>query len=594
MTPAGTAGERLALPAVPSLWILPEPPDPAHVAALAVELGLPSAMCALLVRRGLGGADGARRFLRPLLDHLHPPETLADAPRAVDRILAAVGAGEAILVHGDYDVDGVCAAALLGRYLASLGARVTPFVPHRLKDGYDFGAAGLAAARAAGARLIVTADCGVLAHEWVAQARAEGIDVVVTDHHVPGPDLPPAVAVVDPSRPDCAYPNKALCGTALAWKLCWLLAQRSGRATEELLPHLDLVALATVADLVPLEGENRVLVRFGLRALAQTTKPGLKALLRVTGIDEAAPDAGRIGFVLAPRLNAAGRMGDAARALRLLLTEDADEADVLARAIEDENRVRQGEDRRTLEQALDMLADSYEPERDFGVVLAAEGWHPGVIGIAASRVVERIHRPVVMVALADGRGRGSARSIPGFHLHDAIGACAVHLGRWGGHAQAAGMDLSAAALPAFRAAFAAEARRRLHGKDLRPRLKIDLELPDAPVEMRLLELLQYLGPHGIGNPRPVFVVRGAEASAAKEVGKGHLRVRLRKGSVQLDAIGFGLAERWSPEAIASLGERRVDVILQLQIDHWRGERRMKARILDLRLAEASAPVGFPA
>jgi single-stranded-DNA-specific exonuclease len=339
-----------------------------------------------------------------------------------------------------------------------------------------------------------------------------------------------------------------------------------------------------------------VLVRYGLRALATTRKPGLSALLRVSGMEGIELEAGKVGFQLAPRINAVGRMGAADRALKLLLTEDADEADRLAQVLDDENRVRQAEDRRTLDQALEILATTFEPERDYGVVLAAEGWHPGVIGIAASRVVERIHRPVVMVALDGPRGRGSARSIPGFHLHDALAACSTHLDRWGGHAQAAGMYVAAAALPSFRDAFAAEARRRLTGAELRPRLRIDLELPDERVEMRLLEMLQYVGPHGIGNARPVFLLSGATAFAARPVGKGHLKLKLSKDAVRLDAIAFGLAERWVPEALEG---RRVDVALQLTLDEWTGERRVRARVLDLRLAEdggaapASAP-GFPA
>ena len=582
MNPTGAVR---SVAAVPPLWILPESPDPAQVDALARDLSLPAALAAFLVRRGLADPAAARRFLRPLLAHLHDPAALPDGPMAVERILAAIAAGEPILVHGDYDVDGVCAAALFTIWLRALGARVTPFVPHRLEHGYDFGAAGLAAAQAVGARLIVTADCGVLAHEWTGRAMAAGIDVIVTDHHVPGATLPPAVAVVNPARADSAYPEATLCGTGLVWKLCWLLAERAGVATSALLPHLDLVALATVADLVPLDGENRVLVRYGLRALAATTKPGLRALLRVTGLEpeEKRLEAGRVGFVLAPRINAAGRMGDAGRGLRLLLTEDEDEADRLARVLEDENRVRQGEDRRTLEEALEMLADSFQPERDFGVVLAAEGWHPGVIGIAASRVVERIHRPVVMVALDGARGRGSARSIPGFHLHDAITTCAEHLDRFGGHAQAAGMDVRAERLAAFRAAFEEEARRRLVGQELRPRLRIDLELPDEPVSHRLVELFQYCGPHGMGNPRPVFLLRGAEAVGAREVGKGHLRVRLEKGRARLHGIGFGLYERFPAESISG---RRIDVVFHLIQDHWRGVSRMQARILDLRPAAA--------
>lgn len=577
-----TGGTR-SLQAVPPLWILPESPDPGHVTALSGELGLPAALCALLVQRGFSGADSARRFLRPLLEHLHCPDTLADGPKAAQRILSAIVTGETILVHGDYDVDGVCATALYTVWLRALGARnVTPFVPHRLNDGYDFGAAGLAAARAAGARLILTADCGVLAHEWTGLAMADGIDVVVTDHHVPGPTLPPAVAVVNPSREDCTYPEKGLCGTGVAWKLCWLVAEAAGVPTDGLLPHLDLVALATVADLVPLKGENRVLVRYGLRALASTSKPGLRALLKVTGLEEKSIEAGRVGFVLAPRINAVGRMGDAGRALRLLLTEDPAEGDRLAQLLDEENRVRQGEDRRTLEQALELLSESFQPERDYGVVLAAEGWHPGVIGIAASRVVERIHRPVVMVALDGAHGRGSARSIPGFHLHEAITACSEHLDRFGGHAQAAGMNVTAAQVPAFRAAFEVEARRRLEGHDLCPHLRIDLELPDEPVDMRILELFQYCGPHGIGNPRPVFILRGADALAAKEVGQGHLRVDIRKGAVRLQGIGFGLASRHPPN---SLGGQRMDVVFQLVLDSWKGVPRVQARVLDLRPAE---------
>ena len=581
MNPVGVPVGRVG--AVPPQWILPETPDPDRVAALAAELDLDPTVCALLVRRGLGGGDEVRRFLRPLLTHLHPPSQLPDAALAVDRIQRAIRDGETILVHGDYDVDGMCAAALFTLFLRTLGGRVAPFVPHRLRDGYDFGAAGLEAARAAGAGLIVTADCGVLAHAWISRAAADGLDVVVTDHHLPGPELPPALAVVDPARPDSTYPERGLCGTGLAWKICCLLGEVAGVPTDELLTYLDLAALATVADLVPLAGENRVLVRYGLRALARTDKPGLRALLRVTGMDDQPIEAGRVGFVLAPRINAVGRMGDASRGLRLLLTNDAAEAEELARLAEDENRIRQVEDRRTLDEAVEMLADGFDPVHDFGVVLAAQGWHPGVIGIAASRVAERIHRPVVMVALDGERGRGSARSIPGFQLHDAIAACGAHLERFGGHAQAAGMDLSVAALPAFRAAFAAEARKRLEGQDLRPRLRIDLELPEQPVRQRLLELLQYVGPHGIGNPRPVFLLRAAEVSDAKEVGRGHLRVRLKKGPVRLEGIGFGMVERHPPEDVC---REPFDVVFQLVRDRWRGRERVQARILDLRPTES--------
>jgi single-stranded-DNA-specific exonuclease len=539
-------------------------------------------MCAVLVTRGIQGAEEAKRFLRPLLSELHPPELLDDARVAADRLLAAIGAGETILVHGDYDVDGMAATALYTRWLRTLGGRVVPFVPHRIRDGYDFGAAGLQAAREAEASVILTADCGIVAHEWVGRARDEGFDVLVTDHHTPGDRLPPALAVVNPARLDGAYPEASLCGTGVAFKLCSLLAREAGRPLDELLPYLDLVALATVADLVPLQGENRVLVRYGLRALAETRNPGLKALLSLLGLQGEELNAGKIGFVVAPRLNAAGRVGETRDALRLLLTDDADEARTLADGLEACNRRRQDEDRRTLDEALDLLAETYDPDRDHGVVLAADGWHPGVIGIVASRVVERIHRPVVLVALDGDRGRGSARSIPGFDLYAAVSRCSEHLGRFGGHRQAAGMDLSRGALGAFRAAFEAEARRVLRREELRPRLRVDLEASPDVFDLRTCELLAYLGPHGIGNPRPVFLARGVPLAAPpRVVGKGHLKLRLGGGAGVVEAIGFSLADG-REEELARAGA--VDVAFQVQINEYRGVRTPQARLLDVRPA----------
>jgi single-stranded-DNA-specific exonuclease len=580
-----TRPDRAGLPHPAPLWIPPPDPAPEAVSHLARELQLPAPLCALLVARGIEDVDAAKRHLRPLLEHLHPPELLEGAGVAADRLLEAAARGEPILVHGDYDVDGVCAAALLTLWLRRLGARVVPFVPHRLRDGYDFGPAGLERAERLGARVILTADCGTVAHDTVAEARRRGVDVIVTDHHTPGPALPPALAVVNPNRADSSYPEKSLSGTGVAFKLCQLLAARRRVPLDELLPHLDLVALATVADLVPLEGENRVLVRYGLRALASTSKPGLRALLEVTGTRPERVEAGKVGFVLAPRINAVGRMADAAEGLRLLLTGDQAEAQALAHRLEDVNRARQQEDRRTLEEALALLAEDFDPERHYGVVLAREGWHPGVIGIVASRVVERIHRPTILVALEGERGRGSGRSIPGFDLHDAVSACSPHLGRFGGHKQAAGMDLRREALPAFRAAFEQEARTRLSGSPLRPTLRVDLELSPAEATLPLVERLRYLGPHGMGNPRPTFLGRGLLlAEPPRVVGSGHLRLRLQGDGCRLDGIGFRMAERVPPE---TLGAGPVDAVFQLQADDYRGEVRVQAKLLDVRPATTS-------
>lgn len=569
-------------------WAEAPTTDPQVVDGLSDGLHLPRALCAVLAARGHTEVEEAKRFLRPQLDQLHDPTLLADGQAAAARIARAVTGGERILVHGDYDVDGICAAALYTRFLRSHGGDVTPFAPHRLRDGYDFNEAGLRAAQEAGAGLIVTADCGTVAHDTVRRARAAGIDVVVSDHHTVTDTLPDANALVNPQRPDCTYPEKGLCGTAVAYKLCTLVARRLGKDTTLLDALLDLVALATVADLVPLQGENRVLVRQGLRRFAETRVAGVRALLGVAGLDGAAVDAGQLGFVLAPRINAAGRMGESMDALRLLLTEDPAEAETLARAVDGINQERQEEDRRTLAEALDLLEAHYDPERDYGVVLAAEGWHPGVIGIVASRIVERIYRPVVLVALNGRQGRGSARSIPGFHLYEALAACRSHLGRFGGHRQAAGMDVERDAVPALRASFNAEARRRLQGEDLRPVLRPDLELPLAEADLELIHWLEYLGPHGIGNPRPVFLAGGVTLERPRVVGEAHLKVSLRSGPATLDAIGFGLATRHPPVA---LGTAPYDVLLKLERNEWRGVARPQARILDLRPARPSSGDG---
>ncbi|HSG08232.1 MAG TPA: single-stranded-DNA-specific exonuclease RecJ [Longimicrobiales bacterium] len=553
---------------------------------LTEALRLPPALCAVLAVRGFGVVDDAKRFLRPLVDHLHDPADLADGEVAARRIARAVRAGERILVHGDYDVDGICATALFTRFLRNVGADVVPFVPHRLRDGYDFGDAGLKTAQEAGAKLIVTADCGTVAAEPIGRAMAAGLDVVVTDHHTVGPDPSPASALVNPQRPDCAYPEKGLCGTGLVFKVAELVSRELGVGTEELHGLLDLVALATVADLVPLQGENRVLVRHGLTRFARSRVVGLNALLSVARVDPATIHAGQLGFVVAPRINAVGRMGDSADALRLLLTEDHAEAEALARRLDDTNRVRQDEDRRTLDEALELLARDFDPDRDFGVVLASEGWHPGVIGIVASRVVERIHRPTVLIALEGEQGRGSARSVPGFHLYDALSACRGHMGRFGGHRQAAGMDVARDSVAALRKAFNEEASRRLSPEDLRPVLRPDGEVALREIDLELVHWLGYLGPHGIGNARPLFLARGVQIEGARRLKDVHLKASLRDGGATLDAIGFGLAVSHPPE---SLHAGFFDVLVKLERNEWRGVARPQAQILDLRPSGSGLP-----
>ena len=580
---------RSAIPTVEPRWEEPGEAPPDVVRSLQEALSLPEVLCAVLVNRGLADPDRAKAFLRPLLSELDAPDSLAGMAPAVERVLDAVRRGQTILVHGDYDVDGIAGTALLTRWIRRIGGHAIPFVPHRLRDGYDLGAAGIGAARGAGADLIVTVDSGIRAHDAVADANAAGLDVIVTDHHTPAETLPPALAVINPNRVDCGYPNKGLCGAGVAYRLCEVLAEENGIDPEELYSSLDLVALATIADVVPLDQENRTFVRYGLKALAQTKLAGLRALMVRAGLGDGPVDAGQVAFRLAPRINAAGRMAEAMTALELLMSDDSGNASALADLLEDANDQRREEEARTLREALDQLEWSFDPGRDFGVVLEREGWHPGVIGIVASRIVERIHRPTVLVAVTDGQGRGSARSIPGFDLFGAVRACREHLGRFGGHRAAAGMDIAVDRIGGFRDAFNAEARERLRGEQPRPVLRPQLEIPLTAVTERLAHLLSYLGPFGVGNPTPMFLARRVNLTRpAREVGKGHLKLQITESGHTVDAIGFGLVDRVAPE---SLGSGPVDLVFKLKLGVFRGRRRVEAHVVDVRRSHGKGSLG---
>lgn len=565
-------------------WVFPAPPDPVRVDRIARELRLPAALSRLLVHRGFGEPDLAREFLRPHAGHIHPPLEMAGMAEAVERIVRAIRAGETILVHGDYDVDGICATAVFVRALRRMGAKAEPFVPHRIQDGYDLSEAGIREAQRVGAALILTGDCGVVAHEAVRRACSVGIDVIVTDHHTPGPTLPECVAVVDPNRPDCPYPDKSLAGVGVAWKVCCAVADAVGWPREKLNAYLDLVAVATVADLAPLTGENRALVRWGLRVLPETPNPGLRALLRTTGLAGKEVSAAQVGYVLAPRINAVGRMGEALEGVRLLLTDDEREAERIAISLEAENRARQAVDGETLREAMEDLERWFDPDRHWGVVLAQEGWHPGVIGIVASRVVERIHRPTVMIAL-NGRedGKGSARSIPGFHLHEAMTACSEHLVRFGGHRMAAGCSIRPERVAGFREAFDAHAHAVLRPEQLIPEVRIDLEVELHHADDALARMLRHAGPFGMGNATPVFATRGVGvAGPPKVVGERHLKLTLASHGRTIDAIGFGMADRGGEPW---LDGGPVDVAYKLEENHYNGRTSIQAKLVDLRPAE---------
>jgi single-stranded-DNA-specific exonuclease len=564
-------------------WVFPDEPSAAAVDRLCRDLSLPPVLCRLLALRGFGETAAARDFLRPHAGQIHPPTGLAGMGDAVARLARAVRAGETVLVHGDYDVDGICSTALFYRALRMMGGRPVPYVPHRLQDGYDLSDAGIAAAREAGATLILTGDCGIVAHDAVDRAAAAGIDVVVTDHHTPGETLPRAAAVVNPNRRDCGYPDKGLAGVGVAYKVMCALAAELGLPQERLHALLDLVAVATIADIAPLAGENRALVRWGLRVLPQTPNPGLRALLRSTGLAGKELTASQVGYVLAPRINAVGRMGEALRGVRLLTTDDPAEAASIAEVLEQENRWRQTVDGQTLREAMAALEASYDPDRDRGVVLASEGWHPGVIGIVASRVVERIHRPTVLIALPPGEdGKGSARSIPRFHLYEAMRDCAGLLTRFGGHKHAAGCSIRPENVDAFRAAFDARCRAAMDDDHLVPEVRIDLRVSLEHATLELVRMLRHAGPFGAGNATPVFAATGVSvAGYPKVVGQNHLKMTLRSGARTVDAIGFGMADRATEPWLAG----PLDAAFKLEENTYNGRTSLQARLVDLRPAE---------
>ena len=542
-------------------WIT-RPCDWTRVEALAAELEVSETMATVLVRRGLDDLVEARAFLAAD-DPRHDPLSLGDMAAAVDRIRAAVAAGERICVHGDYDVDGISATAVCVLVLRELGATVDWRLPSRFDEGYGLALETIEQLAADGVDLVVTVDCGITAVAEVARARELGLDVIVTDHHRPADALPDCLVVA--TRPS-DYPCPDLCGTGVVHTLARALL---GDDHPALARMLDLVALATIADVVPLVDENRALAARGLLTLARTSRPGLQALMRAARVDPAAVDATAVGFRLAPRINAAGRLGRPDLALELLLTDDADEAERLAAQLEDLNRERQAVEERILREAV-ALVESWSPaERQRrGYVLWDETWHEGVNGIVASRLVERFNRPVVLIAGSATGWKGSGRSISAFDLHGALGACASHLERFGGHRAAAGLSIETEQLEPFREAFAAHADAVLTDVDLRPVTAIDAIVPARALTLELAEELDRLAPFGLGNPEPTLLVASVEAVAPSTVGEGkHLRFRIRQherdgGS----AIAFGLGR--DLDRLQRPG--RYDVAFRLKENRWNG------------------------
>jgi single-stranded-DNA-specific exonuclease len=538
-------------------WHL-EPCSHVDVHALATALSIDDVTASVLIRRGYRTVEDAERFLAGALPG-HDPLALGDMAEAVARLRAAIDGGERICVHGDYDADGICATALAVLLLREAGADVAWHLPSRFEEGYGLNGQTLSRLAEEGFDLVLTVDCGITAVEEVAHAHALGLEVVVTDHHRPADEWP-ACPVVAPLKGD--YPFAGLCGTAVVWKLAQALL---GAEHPFLDRHIDLVALATVADVVPLVDENRALALLGLRRLAQTQKVGLQALMRVAGVDPAAVDESSIGFRLAPRINASGRMCRPEAALALLLTEDPREASELANELEALNRERQAVEDRILRAAVAQIEEWPDARRRRrGYVVAGEDWHEGVIGIVASRLVEKYNRPVVLIAGT----KGSGRSVSAFDLHGALHACSAHLERFGGHKAAAGLTIDAERIELFAAAFAEHADATLSDDDLTPVTRVDAIVPGPKLTLDMAGELGRLAPFGLGNPSVTLLVDGCELADLSTVGEGkHLRFRVRqRGRDAGSAIAFGLGAQLD----RFRREQRYDVAVRLQENRWNG------------------------
>jgi single-stranded-DNA-specific exonuclease len=569
-------------PTIGPIWQSQACDDVAAV-ALAAALDVPPIVARLLCQRGLGDADLARRFLSPSLDHLHDPMRLADMRVAVDRLMAAIARKERIAVHGDYDVDGVTSTVILRRALELLGGDVTHFIPERLRDGYGLQPAAIDRLHADGVSLVVSVDCGIRGADAARRARELGVDLIITDHHEPDAELPPAFAVINPKRHDCAYPDKYLAGVGVALKLVQALCQRAGR--EAWLPgFIKIAAIGTLADVVPLVGENRVIAKLGLELLSRGPhKVGLRALLDVAGLTGKAIDSFHISFMVAPRLNAAGRMSTPDLATRLLLAGDearGEEARGLAQQLDGENVRRQQEEAEIVAAARKIVQSDPEVGARSVLVVAGEGWHRGVIGIVASKLVDAFHRPAIVLSIEDGVAQGSCRSISSFDMLGALERCAHLLVRFGGHKQAAGLSLDAARVREFRAAINDVADETLGPQDLMPRLRIDGDLTFRGITAGVASGVASLAPFGAGNPRPIFAARRVEiVDGPRKLKERHLKMSLKQEGRVFRAVAWRAAER---HEYLSDHRTALDVAFSLEENHYNGETTLELTLADLK------------
>lgn len=563
-------------------WIFKDPPKET-IDHLAREYRCSTAIATVLAGRKVGGIEESRQFFSPDLATLHDPFQMKDMDRAVVRIKVNIENGKPILVFGDYDVDGTTGAALLTTALTAMGANVISYIPNREGEGYGLSEGGLNHAIRNGADLVITCDCGINAFREVDEAGKLGLDVIITDHHIPDDKLPSAYAILNPNQAECGYPFKGLCGSGVAFKLALAVAQTLKADLKIIYDLLELVTLGTSADMVPIIDENRTIVSHGLRKIGFSRRPGIRALMEKANLNGKIPSVGQLVFGMAPRINAAGRLGDANRVVELFTTMDVRRAGELAKELSDENARRQEIQAQVVSEALAMAGTEGNLEKDMAIVLSSDGWHHGVLGIVASKIKEAFNRPAVVISLdKDGIGKGSARSIKGFDLYQALTAVKDTLQGYGGHPMAAGLTVGIANLSAFKKAFMEEANRFLTPEDLEPVLVLDAHLGVGDVDNRFMDFLDKLGPYGPGNMRPKFSLENVRVDGIPVLmgGGNHIRFKVREAGKSLNMVGFNQAHHY--ETLVR-GEP-LDLACVVEYNEWNGNRTVQVNVRDIRIS----------
>lgn len=561
-------------------WRILEP-DPDLVSRLKTEFKTSEIIARVMANRNISSLESSREFFSPTLQQFHDPFLMCDTEKAARIVNKHITAGNRIMIFGDYDVDGTTATSMLYLALSSLGGDVATYIPNREMEGYGLSKPGIDQANSRGAKLLITCDCGINAFEQVDYTRSLGLDIIITDHHTPEPQLPQANAVMNPHRRECNYPFAGLCGGGVALKLIAAIIKLNDGSPDSVNEYLDLITLGTAADMVPIIDENRVIVYHGLQMLKNSQRPGLRALLKKTNLHNGSISVGQIVFWLAPRINAAGRMGDANRSVELLTTNDRERAAKLATELDEENQRRQLIQQQVVDEALRMVNAKIDLTTDKAIVLAAQGWHQGVVGIVASRIKEEFNRPAVIISIdKNGIGKGSARSIKDFDLYEAISTTSHYLVDYGGHPMAAGLTVTRENLDQFKSAFTLYANEHIQAEHLIPSVTVDGEIKLVDINQRFMEFLEKLSPYGPGNMRPKFIARNLSiAGHPKVIGNGdHIRFRVRQGRTMYDAIGFNLASHYE-KLITGLP---IDLAFVVEINEWQGQKFIQLNVRDIK------------